>query len=76
METIDKITQRIRRLPERSQKEVLHFIEFLLSKAGKIEEGIDTQTWSKFSLDQAMRGIENDDMPNYYESDLKEKHSQ
>lgn len=73
MKTIDKISQRIRRLPERSQKEVLHFIEFLLSKAGKIEEGIDPQTWSKFSLDQAMRGIENDDMPNYYESDLKEK---
>ncbi len=39
MKTIDKISQRIRKLPERSQKEVLHFIEFLLSKAGKIEEG-------------------------------------
>lgn len=75
MKTIDKITDRIRKLPERSREEVLDFVEFLLAKSGKIEEGMNTDSWNKFSLDQAMHGFENDGMPDYYESDLKEKYS-
>ena len=73
METIDRINQRIKRLPEKSQKEVLHFVEFLLSKAGKLEEDYNSTDWNKFSLDQAMKGLENDDMPEYSKSDLKER---
>lgn len=75
MKMIDKITQRIKRLPENSQKEVLLFVEFLLSKSGVYEAGMDTQSWNKFSLDQAMKGLEKDDLPEYYESDLKEKYA-
>jgi hypothetical protein len=75
MKTIDKITQRIKKLPENSQKEVLLFVEFLLSKSGVFEEGMDIQSWNKFSLDQAMHGLEKDDLPEYYESDLKEKYA-
>lgn len=74
MKTIDKINDRIRRLPERSRKEVLDFVEFLLSKSGKIEEGMDNKSWSGFSLKQAMRGLEFDEMFNYTESDIKEKY--
>ena len=76
MKTIDKISERIRRLPERSREEVLDFVEFLLSKSGKMETGMDNKSWSDFSLNQAMRGLEADGMLNYSESDLKEKYSQ
>lgn len=31
--------------------------------------------WNKFSLDQAMQGLEKDELPEYYESDLKEKYA-
>lgn len=75
MKTIDKITQRIKKLPVNSQKEVLLFVEFLLSKSGEFEEGMDLQNWNNFSLAQAMNGLNNDDLPEYYESDLKEKYA-
>lgn len=75
MKTIDKITQRIKKLPEHSQKEVLLFVEFLLSKSGVFEEEMDIQRWNKFSLEQAMQGLENDEIPEYFESDLKEKYA-
>ena len=74
MKTIDRINKRIRRLPEKAQIEVLNFVEFLLSKSGKIEEGADIEIWNKLSLDQAMRGLEDDDMPDYSESDIKENY--
>lgn len=74
MKTVDKINDRIRRLPERSRREVLDFVEFLLSKSGKIEADMDTESWNKFSLVQAMRGLDDDDMLVYSVSDLKEKY--
>lgn len=74
MKIEDKISERIRKLPEKSQREVLDFIEFLLSKYGKLDEQTNVESWNKFSLDQAMRGLEKDDMPDYYVSDLKEKY--
>ena len=59
---------KVQRLPLPLQEEVLDFVEFLLHKNGDGE-----QEWSKFSLAQAMRGLEDDGMPEYTESDLKEK---
>lgn len=50
---------------------VLHFIEFL---AQKFEQKADeNKQWSDFSLSQVMKGLENDDLPEYTEADLKEK---
>lgn len=72
MKTIDRINQRVKVLPERSKKEVLQFVEFLLSKAGTIESDLTISNWSEFSLDQAMKGLENDDLLEYTESDLNE----
>ncbi|HLA96236.1 MAG TPA: hypothetical protein VK612_10990 [Pyrinomonadaceae bacterium] len=43
-------------------------MEFLLYKSGDAEK-----KWSKFSLAQAMRGLDNDDMPEYTDADLKDK---
>jgi len=35
---------------------------------------MDNDIWSKFSLHQAMRGLEDDGVPEYLISDLKEKY--
>jgi len=75
MKTIDEITRKIKKLPVKSQKEVLSFIEFLLSKTGNFEDGMDRRSWNQFSLDQAMRGMEEDGLPEYDESDLTEKYA-
>lgn len=75
MTTIDRITSKIKKLPEKSQKEVLLFVEFLLSKSGEMGEETEGQLWSRFSLEQAMRGLENDDLPEYTTTDLQEKYS-
>ncbi len=50
------------------QKEVLDFVEFLLHKNSDEESN-----WSDFSLSQAMSGLEDDDLPEYTDADLKEK---
>lgn len=72
MKTIERINQRIKALPEKSQKEVLHFVEFLLSKTGKIENDLSFSDWNEFSLNSAMKGLEKDDLPIYNENDVKE----
>lgn len=67
----DQVTDKLQKLPIAAQKEVLHFIEFL---AQKFEQKADEdKQWSDFSLSQAMKGLENDDLPEYTEADLKEK---
>lgn len=68
MTTAERITEMIRRLPPPVQEEVLEFAESLARKRARAE-----RDWNGFSLDQAMRGIEDDDMPEYGEADLKEK---
>jgi hypothetical protein len=58
----------LQHLPNAIQQEVLDFVEFLLKKQAK-----DEREWKDFSLTQAMQGLEDDDMPEYGEADLKEK---
>jgi len=75
MTTIEKISQQSGNLPETYQMEVLDFVEYLTIKANK-KVGVsllEEQEWSKFSLSQAMDGLEAEDFPLYTESDLKEK---
>lgn len=73
MTTVEKITRHVQHLPEVSQQEVLDFIEFLTAKVvnGRAHQ-LDEQ-WSMFSLAQAMRDMEDEVCPSYYESDLKER---
>ena len=71
----EKIHQRVRILPEPLQIEVLDFVDFLLSRLEpnlleNIEE-IDDLEWSKFSLAMAMRGMEDEEGPEYTLDDLK-----
>ena len=76
MTTVEKISQQSRTLPEIYQAEVLDFVEFLTNKA-KIKTGgesqLEEQEWFKFSLSQAMEGLEDEEIPSYTESDLIEK---
>lgn len=67
----EQVTDKLQKLPIAAQEEVLRFIEFL---AQKFEQKADeNKQWSDFSLSQAMKGLENDDLPQYTEADLKEQ---
>lgn len=66
----EEISEKVRRLPMHSQAKVLDFVEGLLSKNGG---GNEVAEWGDFSLTQAMRGLEDDGMPEYTNADLKEK---
>jgi hypothetical protein len=68
----EKITKRIASLPVSVQTEILNYVEFVARK-NQIREGQSEDTnWSEFSLNQAMKGLENEDSPEYNELDLKE----
>ncbi len=69
----EQINSKLQRLPALYQQEVLHFIEFLSQKAMWDEAEAEEKLWTDFSLTQAMRGLEDDDTPEYTEADLKEK---
>lgn len=58
-------------MPESDKIEVLEFVEYLKSKKGRKEEDSE---WSRFSLDSAMKGIEEESSP-YGIEDIKERFS-
>ena len=70
MTTAERIHEQIQKLPEPLQAEALDFIEFLMQRQSVRKEDLD---WSHLSLAAAMRDIEDEAMPIYDESDLKEK---
>jgi hypothetical protein len=72
MVVAEQINNKLQKLPLSFQEEVLHFVEFLSQKAER-ETVNEKQQWSEFSLAQAMRGLEGEDLPEYTEADLKEK---
>lgn len=72
MSTIERINQHVQKLPEPFLSEVLHFIEFLMTKPVPQNSRQEDLEWSRLSLAAAMRGMENEDEPAYDESDLKE----
>ena len=55
--------------PDNKENKVLDFVDFLQEKSHEIEN----KEWNQFSLEQAMRGLENDNLPEYTEADLVEK---
>ena len=67
----ERIQQYVQRLPSSSQAEVLDFVEYLLSKTDREIVEQEKRTWSSLSLSFAMRGMENEDAPEYTASDLK-----
>ncbi|AFZ52398.1 hypothetical protein [Cyanobacterium aponinum] len=63
------INQKIENLSESEQMKVLNLIDIIQQENLKTEN----QLWSQFSLEQAMKGLENDLIPEYTEADLIEK---
>ena len=68
----ERIHQYVQKLPESLQAEVLDFVEYLLSKVERETEQQDELAWSHLSLSLAMRGMEDEDTPNYTTADMKE----
>ena len=73
MVVTEQINSKLQKLPALYQQEVLHFVEFLSQKAMRGEAENEENLWADFSLAQAMRGLEDDDTPEYTEADLKEQ---
>ncbi len=65
----EEIQKYIQELPEPFQKEVLDFVEYLWMKSKNKQE---EETWPRFSLISAMRGMEDKDSPVYTAYDLKD----
>ena len=66
------IQQRIDILPENKQAEVLGFLNSLIDSQLKLAAQQENEEWSRFSLEQAMVGLE-DNLPEYTEQDLTTK---
>jgi hypothetical protein len=73
MSAKEQITDRLQMPPPPLQREVLDFIEFLAQKVAQREDASEEGEWTKFSLAQAMNGLETEGSPEYSEADLKEK---
>ena len=71
MDIVERIIEELKSIPESDQTEVLDFVEYLKSKKSRKEE---YSKWAQFSLDSAMRGIEEEPSP-YGIEDIKEKFS-
>ncbi|MBN1966589.1 MAG: DUF2281 domain-containing protein [Anaerolineae bacterium] len=67
----EQIQQHLRRLPDALKAEVLDFVEYLLLKTERAtQQAQDIEPWSAFSLAAAMRGMEDEDGPEYSLDDL------
>ncbi len=71
MTTIQAIVQRLQVLPETAQQEILHYTEFLHTRAKEREEAGSHDAWTALSLSTAMRGMEEESSP-YTAEDIKE----
>lgn len=63
-ELLEQAISKIKTLPSDQQEALASII---------LEEIQANQQWNQFSLTQAMRDVENDNLPEYTESDLIEK---
>ena len=69
----EKINEKVVKLPISIQLEVLDFVEFVSQKAENQTDVEENKQWMEFSLSQAMKGLEDEDLPEYTEADLTEK---
>jgi len=69
----EKINQEVEKLPVSIQLEILDFVEFVAQKADRQNPAEEKNQWTNFSLSQAMKGLEDEESPEYTEADLKEK---
>jgi hypothetical protein len=67
----EKIQAGVQKLPTPYQAEVLDFVEYLLTKATRGARDQEERLWSDLALTSAMRGMEDEDFPQYTKADLK-----
>jgi len=72
MAVADRVHRYVQKLPEPLQAEVLDFVEYLLYKVEQAEAEEDGHDWSALSLSLAMRGMEDEEAPEYTLDDLRE----
>ena len=70
MAIADKLQEKLSKLPEPLQNEVLDFAEYLVRKFDR-QARQDDMEWATLSLQYASRGIEDESLPCYDISDLK-----
>ena len=68
MTTLEKLVEKVKALEPAYQMEALHFVDFLSQK-----QSADDVDWSRASLGLALRGTENEDWPDYKDTDYLEK---
>ena len=74
MQITEQIHTTVQKLPEPFQIEALDFVEYLLMKSERTiaQQAMQNESgWSAFSLNAAMRGMENEETPAYGVEDLK-----
>lgn len=71
MQITEEIHKNVQMLPGMFQAEVLDFVEYLLIKSKREITQQEEPDWESLSLYSAMRGMENEDVPNYTIDDLK-----
>jgi hypothetical protein len=74
MTVTEKIYQQAAQLPTPLQMTVLEFVEYLVNKTqSKPETPVDENAlWSQFSLQMAMRDLEEEEGDDYQLTDIKE----
>jgi len=68
MAIAELVQEKVKLLPEPTQREVLDFVDYLLQRSRQ-----EDVLWSKLSLRWALRGLEDEDWPEYDAQELKEK---
>lgn len=68
MAIAELVQQKVKLLPEPTQREVLDFVDYLLQRSRQ-----EDVLWSKLSLRWALRGLEDEEWPEYDAQELKEK---
>ncbi len=56
-----KIFSRIEELPEIYQAELLDFVALLETRSNRVHDDDERSSWSRFSLSQAMRSVDDED---------------
>ncbi len=68
MAIAELVQEKVKLLPEPTQREVLGFVDYLLQRSRQ-----EDVLWSKLSLRWALRGLEDEEWPEYDVQELREK---
>jgi hypothetical protein len=63
MNTVEKIIEHPKTMPDSERNEVLDFVEYLRTPARPRKRSEEVSQWGQFSLESAMRGIEEEPSP-------------